>query len=98
MKQHTRVICAILCIATALSMVLSAAFIITSADHVCTGDDCEICYHIHICEQTLKKLAMGASVLAGMFAAGIVSVLTPLFSYDIRSNHTLIAMKVKLSC
>lgn len=98
MKQHHRVISLMLCLAMAVSIALSAAFIIISADHECTGDDCEICYHIHICEQTLKKLTLGAAVLAGTIAMQIVSVLIPVFCCDVRSCDTLISMKVKLSC
>ncbi len=98
MKQHTRIISVILCIAMVLSLVLSAVFIITSADHECTGDDCKICYHIHICEQSLKKLTLGMSIWAIMLVAGISSVPIPVFSQDNQSGETLISMKVKLSC
>lgn len=98
MKQHTRIIFAALCIVMVLSIVLSAAFIITSADHECTGDDCSICYHIHVCEQILKKLTLGTSVWLGMVAMGIASVLIPILSQNIQSANTLICMKVKLSC
>ncbi len=98
MKQRTRIISATLCIVMALSIVLSAAFIITSADHECTGNDCEICHHIHVCEQVLKKLTLGTSVWLGMIAVGIASVLIPILSQNIQSANTLIRMKVKLSC
>lgn len=100
MKQRTRIISAMLCIAMVLSVILSTAFIITSVDHKCTGDDCEICYQIHICKQTLKKLALGISGLLRMLVVGIASVIIPIFSQNVRSSkaNTLISMKVKLSC
>ncbi len=98
MKQHIRIISVMLCIVMVFSIVLSAAFIINFTDHECTGDDCEICYHIHTCEQTLKKLAIGASVLAGIVTIRIVSALIPVLSHNVRFRDTLISMKVKLSC
>lgn len=98
MKQHVRIISVMLCIVMALSIILSAAYIVQSADHACTGDDCEICYHINVCEQTLKKLAIGASVFAGIIAMRIVSALIPALCYDVCCGDTLISMKVKLSC
>lgn len=98
MKQHNRIISVMLCIVMVFSLVLSAAFIINFADHVCTGEHCEICYHIHACEQTLKKLAIGTSALAGILAMKIVSALIPASCYNVCSSDTLISLKVKLSC
>lgn len=98
MKQHLRIISVVLCFVIVFSIVLSTAFIINFTNHECSGDDCEICYHIHTCEQTLKKLAIGTSVLAGSIAMRIVSALIPALCYNFRSGDTLISMKVKLSC
>lgn len=98
MKQHIRIISVMLCIVMVFSIVLSATFIINFKDHECIGDKCEICCHIHACEQTLKKLAIGASVLAEILALRTVSAPIPLLSHCVRFRDTLISMKVKLSC
>lgn len=98
MKQHVRIVSVLLCIVMAFAIVLSAAYIIEFTDHECTGDDCEICYHITICEQTLKKLAIGISVFARIIAMRIVSALIPALYYAVCCGDTLISMKVKLSC
>lgn len=98
MKQHFRAISTMLCIVAVFSIVLSTAFIINFADHECTGDDCEICFHIYTCEQTLKKLTIGASIGAGIITKRIVSALVSAFCCNVCSSDTLISMKVKLSC
>ena len=98
MKQHTRIISILLCIVMVLFVVLSEAFIINAADHVCTGDDCEICYQIHICAQALKKLSVRMAAVSGMLTAGIVFSVLPVFSHHFRLGATLVSMKVKLSC
>lgn len=98
MKQHPRIISILLCIVMVLFVVLSEAFIINAADHVCTGDDCEICYQIHICEQALKKLSLSITAVSGVLTAGIIFSVLPVFSQNFRSGDTLVSMKVKLSC
>lgn len=98
MKQHTRIISVLLCIVMIVFVVLSQAFIIAAADHVCTGDDCEICYQIHICEQALKKLSLNVSTASGMLTAEIVFCALLLFLRNFRLGDTLVSKKVKLSC
>lgn len=98
MKQSLRTISRMLCVIILLTIVLSVSYITHFTDHECIGNDCEICYHIQICEQTLKKLAAGAAALAGIAASRIVFVLIPVLLLTVCFSNTLIRMKVKLSC
>ena len=98
MKTNIRIIAILLCIVMVLSMVLSAAFIITSTDHECTGEECEICHNIHNCERTLKSVLSGLCYLLAMLFMVKVSVPTPVIYHQTVFNPTLISMKVKFSC
>lgn len=98
MKKRTGIISAMLCAAMVLSLVLSAAFIITYAEHDCVGDACEQCHHIQFCEQALKKISSNTAASVGIAFSGIFYVLIPIGSQDNRIVETLVNMKVKLSC
>ena len=64
MKKHKRLFAALLVLAVAIVMLSSAVYIAVQADHDCTGTDCQICYHIASCQQTLKQAALTGSAAA----------------------------------
>lgn len=98
MKKRIRFISMTLCIAVVLLLVLSAAFMITHADHDCIGRDCETCHHIQRCQQTLKKALPDTASLTGIACTGTFYVLIPIDFQDDHIDKTLVGMKVKLSC
>lgn len=98
MKKRNRLISILLCATVVISIMLSAAFIITYADHDCIGHGCEICYHIQLCQQTLKKTLLDAAALIGIALTGLFYVLIIIDSQDDQPDETLVSMKVKFSC
>ena len=98
MKKQIRLISLILCAALILSVMLSAIFVITHINHDCTGNVCEICHQISLCEQLLKKNGLAAAACA-QTALSVCFFMLPLSeSLSHRSDETLVGMKVKLSC
>lgn len=97
MKKHTRLFAALLVLAVVLVMLSSAVYIAVQADHDCTGDGCQICYHITSCQQMLKQTAMTGSAVAA--AAAIVYILCSSLPCAARlfASYTLVSLKVKLS-
>ena len=94
MKKHKRLFAALLVLAVAIVMLSSAVYIAVQADHDCTGTDCQICYHIASCQQTLKQAA-----LTGSAAAAVIYVLCGdlLCAARLFASCTLVSLKVKLS-
>ena len=66
MKKHKRLFAALLVLAVAIVVLSSAVYIAVQADHDCTGTDCQICYHIASCQQTLKQAALTGSAAAAV--------------------------------
>ena len=60
--------CFAACILTALFIFVtfsSMIFIVLESEHDCTGEDCSVCYHIGVCENTLK-FGLVAAVLTAV--------------------------------
>ncbi len=98
MKKYTRFVAVLLCAMMVMSFMLSAAFIITYADHNCIGHDCEICHDIQRCQQALKKTSLDAAVWVGLAVIELFYVLLIIDSCDNQTDDTLVSMKIKLSC
>ncbi len=97
MKKHKRLFAALLVLAVAIVVLSSAVYIAVQADHDCTGTDCQICYHIASCQQTLKQAALTGSAAAA--AAAVIYVLCGglLCPARLFVSCTLVSLKVKLS-
>lgn len=86
-----------ICICVAAAFLLSEAFIITHADHDCTGEHCPICAQIHTIENLLKQLGIaGIAIWVAFFT------LLAVFSFVDRGNTradsiTLITLKVRMN-
>ena len=95
MKKHKRLFAALLVLAVAIVMLSSAVYIAVQAD--CTGPDCQICYHIASCQQTLRQAALTGS--AAVAAAAVIYVLYGglLCAARLFASCTLVSLKVKLS-
>lgn len=92
MKKHKRLFAALLVLAVAIVMLSSAVYIAVQADHDCTGPDCQICYHIVSCQQTLKQAALTGSAAVTYVLCGGLLCAARLFA-----SCTLVSLKVKLS-
>ncbi|MFQ6831379.1 hypothetical protein [Butyricicoccus pullicaecorum] len=99
MKKHKRLFAALLVLAVAIVMLSSAVYIAVQADHDCTGTDCQICYHIASCQQTLRQAALTGSAAAAAAAAAVIYVLYGglLCAARLFASCTLVSLKVKLS-
>ncbi len=78
-------------------MLFSYVFVITEAEHDCSGEDCPICEIITIVSDTIKGLSLigSAVVICAAFVFGIVKLLS--FENKTQSVSSLITLKVKLS-
>ncbi|MCQ1530694.1 hypothetical protein [Lutispora saccharofermentans] len=74
-QSKKRFFAALFCICFVIFSLLTAAFIITHADHDCVGHDCTVCAQIHTSANLLKQLGTAiacsafAFAFAGLFAA-----------------------------
>ena len=98
MKKKSPFIAGVLCMVLIISMVLSAAFMMKYARHDCTGDGCEICHQIVLCEQLFEKEATDATAYGStaVLVYFFVFVLLPYVFYPF--HETPVRRKVKLSC
>ena len=78
-------------------MLYSALYIAAEANHDCVGENCQICYQISVCENTLKTLSF--AVFAAVFAAAFTYTLCRSISAcaDVTTIYTLVSLKVKLT-
>ena len=97
MNKYKGQLAALLVLAGASVMLSSAVYIAVQADHDCTVTDCQICYHIASCQQTLKQAALTGSAAAA--AAAVIYVLYGglLCAARLVASCTLVSLKVKLS-
>lgn len=58
MKTAKKITAAILIAVLSLAVIVSSAYIISEADHDCTGADCEICIRVALCENTVKGISL----------------------------------------
>ncbi len=80
-----------------LALLLSALFIVLHADHECTGDGCEICALIHLCERSMRALSYALVLLACLYAVLLLPgsyTRQPAFS---KGRISLILLKVRLN-
>lgn len=79
------------------SLLFSSCYIALNANHHCTGEHCQICTRISMCEDTLKSFSFtGAMGVFGALAVYFLVRLISLFS-DYSFSESLITLKVKLS-
>ena len=73
-------------------------FIITQADHDCTGESCLVCAQIHNAQELLERIGKTAVVISiaavGIFTA--VTAWTKLYFFEC-SPSTLVSVKVRLN-
>ena len=97
MTKKKRIISLAVAAAVFFVMLCSAFYIAAEANHDCVGENCPICYHISVCENTLRNLSL--AVCAAAFAAAFTYTLCRSISAcaDVIPSYTLISLKVKLT-
>ena len=76
---------------------LSALFVVSHADHDCTGEDCPICQQIYLCTQTLKTLSIAVIAATVFFALAALLHITIRQTEAVCVPHTPVSLKVKLT-
>ena len=94
-KSRAAALLLALCLIAVFS--LSALFVVSHADHDCTGADCAICHQINLCENLLNSLGTATAVCAA--AAAVVYLLCRMITLGAETDctFTLVSLKVKLS-
>ena len=97
MTNTKRAVALFVAVAFVVVMLFSMVYIAEESNHDCIGSDCQICYQISVCQNTLRiVLLIAYSVL---FATILVCVLCRWLSNTVGSSIfcTLVSLKVKLS-
>ena len=96
--KFRRVAALLLCVLLALSLLLSAAFVLAEQHHHCTGDNCQICSAMTHAIAFLKSEASAflpvLTALSLLFALFVL--LDGLHPADL-PKQSLVSLKVKLS-
>lgn len=97
MTRKNRIVAVLLAVMVLVVMLYSALFIAAEAEHDCVGENCQICYQINVCENTLKNLSLAVCAVA--FAAAFTYTLYRSISAcaEVAPSHTLVSLKVKLT-
>lgn len=92
-----RLITAFICAVIIFVPFLSSIYIVSEANHDCTGADCPICACIQQYEHQLKQLGTGKTVKTAAAAAEFFVVAVVFFVLYTASFTTLVTQKVRLN-
>ncbi len=97
MTRQRQIIAAWLAAVAVLVVLSSSAFILSHADHDCSGEDCPICEQLYACTQNLKNLAAALAAAAAVIT--LVVFLRTVLRYAQADciQNTPVHLKVKLS-
>lgn len=97
MTKIIRLTSLLLVIAVCFVMLFSAAYIITEADHDCSGEHCPTCYQLSVCIDSARKLCLAAFAVAVAAATIYTAVILICCATERYDGVTLVSLKVKLS-
>ena len=97
MKKRNCITAAVLAVLFALTILTSSVFIISHADHDCTGEDCPICEQVYACAQSLKNLVAAVAAMMVMLAFRFAAQAVMEQAKYAYIPHTPVNLKVKLS-
>ncbi len=97
MTENRRFIAAVLTAVALLVLLSSSIFILSHADHDCTGEDCPICEQLCACAQNLKSLTAAAAAVMVMIAFRFALQAVMGQAEYAYIPHTPVYLKVKLS-
>lgn len=80
-------------------VLLSALFVVSHADHDCTGTDCAVCHEIHSCLSALRHISEGLGPSAHYGLGAMLLLLCALLPVSLsdRRSCTLTALKIRLN-
>lgn len=91
-----RVIALATAVAVLFVMLFSAVYIVKNSRHECCGENCQICYNISVCGDTMKTLSKAVCAVCVALAAIYALCRAVECSVDIIKSATLISQKVEL--
>ncbi len=89
----------LLCICIASAFLFSSWYLVSHAEHDCTGAHCSVCAQLHLCADTMQKLGAGlcaSATFAWLLAAALLCALLALSSFG-KNRDTLVGLKVRLN-
>ena len=96
MKQH-KAIALSLSMILCFVMLLSAFFIVTEANHDCSGEDCHICMEMKACLTRLRSLISSLFPIAIVLGIYVGLSQAKQLLHFFLTSHTLVFLKVKLT-
>ena len=81
-----------------LALLVSSAYTVREADHICLHEDCEICDHIARCEALLQSFALAALIALILMPAQSASVSLRCWGgFRLPVCGTLVSWKIRLN-
>lgn len=97
MTDKRRILALVTVVAFCLLVAFSSVYMMTQANHDCTGEHCPVCCQLHLCAQTLKLAFQVAAVAALALAAVCAGAVCLNGANAVCPRPTLTQLKVKLS-
>lgn len=96
-KSRAAALLLALCLIAVFS--LSALFVVSHADHDCTGTDCAVCHEIHSCLSALRHISEGLGPSAHYGLGAMLLLLCALLPVSLsdRRSCTLTALKINIT-
>lgn len=78
---------------------LSASFVVTHAQHNCTGENCTVCSEIHVCTAVLLRIgeAGGATLAAQALTLFLMLLSVAFVPFFVESRTSLVALRIRLN-
>lgn len=78
---------------------LSASFVVTHAQHNCTGENCTVCSEIHVCTAVLLRIgeAGGATFAAQAIILFFVLLSVACVPFFAERRTSLVALEIRLN-
>lgn len=98
MKNKSRLTAIILSLIIILSILFSVIYITGNINHECSGNNCNVCHNIEICEQVINQI--GLSFFYVIKILPVITIIGLLYCCLNRflTHITLITLKVQLTC
>ncbi len=98
MKAVKKLFAVILIAVLSLSVIISSAYVISEADHNCSGADCEICLTVSLCRNILRGFSLAAFSFALSRHLDFFGIFTLLSDKSAGNYATPVSNKDKLLC
>lgn len=98
MKTAKKLFAVILIAVLSLSVIISSAYVISEADHNCTGADCEICFAVSLCQKTLKGFSLAIISLVILHCLDFFGIFSDLSDNSAGYHTSPVLKKDKLLC